>query len=160
MLQQIVSGGQTGVDRAALDAARAAGIPIGGWCPRQRWAEDGPIPLQYPLRETASADPAERTRLNVRDSDATLILVVDMLRGGTRLTRQVAIELRRPYHVARLAARPHVVLRWLHQVCPTTLNVAGPRASEHPGLYQSARAYLDALFASRTGLPRLQGACD
>jgi hypothetical protein len=70
----VVSGGQTGVDRAALDAALALGLPIGGWCPLGRRTEDGPVPDRYPLRETPSADYAERTEWNVRDSDATLIL--------------------------------------------------------------------------------------
>src|SRR5687768_4395889 len=70
----IVSGGQTGVDRAALDAAMALGLPVAGWCPAGRWAEDGPIPARYPLTETPSADPAQRTEWNVRDSDATLLL--------------------------------------------------------------------------------------
>ena len=71
---EIVSGGQTGVDRAALDAALALGMRCGGWCPAGRWAEDGPIDPRYPLRETPSGDPAQRTEWNVRDSDATLIL--------------------------------------------------------------------------------------
>lgn len=160
VLQRVVSGGQTGVDRAALDAAMAAGIAVGGWCPRGRRAEDGVIPPQYPLRETASDDPAERTRLNVRDSDATLILVVDVARGGTLRTKVAARELRRPYHVARVSNGPQAALRWLERVRPTTLNVAGPRASEHVGLYDATRTFLDALFARLSGSPRLQGACD
>lgn len=71
---KIVSGGQTGVDRAALDVAMALGLEIGGWCPAGRWAEDGPIDARYPLNETPSADPAQRTEWNVCDSDGTLIL--------------------------------------------------------------------------------------
>src|SRR5690606_4861542 len=70
----IHAGGQTGVDRAALDAAMVCGVPVGGWCPRGRRAEDGPIPARYPLAETASSDYAERTRRNVLDADATLVL--------------------------------------------------------------------------------------
>src|SRR5690606_30676655 len=97
---RVVSGGQTGVDRAALDAALRLGLPCGGWCPAGRWAEDGPIPERYPLRETESADPAERTARNVRDSDATLILSPRPLRGGTAGTREVAERLGRPFHVA------------------------------------------------------------
>ena len=80
-LRRIVSGGQTGVDRAALDVGLAWGLPIGGWCPRGRTAEDGPIPARYPLRETESAKYDVRTRRNVRDSDGTLILTARRPRG-------------------------------------------------------------------------------
>ncbi len=160
MPRRVVSGGQTGVDRAALDAAREAGIEIGGWCPRGRRAEDGRIPIQYPLVETPSDDYDRRTRLNVRDSDATLILVVDRPRGGTALTKTVAEALGRPYHVARLRDGPEPARAWLAAVRPTTLNVAGPRAGEHPQLYARARLFLDLLFARPPGSPRLQGACD
>ena len=73
-IAKLISGGQTGVDRAALDAALAAGLPIGGWCPKGRLAEDGVIPLRYPLQETPSQQYAQRTRWNVRDADGTLIL--------------------------------------------------------------------------------------
>src|SRR3989442_2721366 len=83
---EIVSGGQTGVDRAALDTALALGLPCGGWCPRGRRAEDGPLPTRYPLRETPSSSYPERTVWNVRDSDGTLILHRGRLSGGTALT--------------------------------------------------------------------------
>ena len=82
MLEKVVSGGQSGVDRAALDAARAAGLACGGWCPRDRWAEDGPIAASYPLTETPQRDPAQRTAWNVRDADATLVLARGAPRGG------------------------------------------------------------------------------
>src|SRR5262245_14533482 len=87
----IISGGQTGADRAALDAAIALGVPYGGWCPKGGWAEDMPSPpgilARYPaLREASSADPSERTRLNVQDSDATLLVTssagLDVSRGA------------------------------------------------------------------------------
>lgn len=87
---KLLSGGQTGVDRAALDAALALGIPCGGWCPQGRRAEDGQIPARYPLTETGSPGYRERTYLNVRDSDGTLILARGALSGGTTLTRRVA----------------------------------------------------------------------
>jgi predicted Rossmann fold nucleotide-binding protein DprA/Smf involved in DNA uptake len=90
LVRKIVSGGQTGVDRAALDIALALGIPCGGWCPRGRGAEDGVIPARYPLQETCSHDYAERTRRNVIDSDGTLILAIGALHGGTLLTAQLA----------------------------------------------------------------------
>jgi hypothetical protein len=83
---KIVSGGQTGVDRAALDVALELGIPCGGWCPRNRIAEDGRIAERYPLRESATSDPSVRTELNVIDSDATLVLTWEKASGGTLLT--------------------------------------------------------------------------
>ena len=95
-LEKIVSGGQTGVDRAALDVAMSLGIPCGGWCPKGRKAEDGRIPDRYPLRETDSASYRKRTILNVADSDGTLILAVGELRGGTLATKRAASELRKP----------------------------------------------------------------
>mgnify|MGYP006174065873 CR=1 FL=1 len=94
-LARIISGGQTGVDRAALDAAMAAQYPVGGWCPQGRRAEDGPIPRDYPLRETPSAEYAQRTLWNVRDSDATLVLTPGPITGGTRWTVVKAQELQR-----------------------------------------------------------------
>ena len=137
---RIVSGGQTGVDRAALDAALATGIKIGGWCPAGRWAEDGPIPARYPLRETASSDPAERTRLNVRDSDATLILTIRPPRGGTALTVELANALRRPHQLVDLDTSTSAaqIADWVRQLDVQVLNVAGPRESEVPGIYGRA----------------------
>lgn len=133
----IVSGGQTGVDRAALDAARSTGVDIGGWCPVGRWAEDGRIPLRYPLQETASPDPAERTRLNVRDSDATLILHDGPLRGGTALTLELAAAFQRPARLVdvRASPTPGDTVEWIRQLDVRVLNVAGPRESESPGIY-------------------------
>jgi hypothetical protein len=90
-LVRVVSGGQTGVDRAALDAALACGLPCGGWCPRGRRAEDGPIDPGYPLRETPGDDYAERTEWNVRDSDATLVLVAVLNVAGPRESQNPGI---------------------------------------------------------------------
>jgi len=143
----IVSGGQTGVDRAALEAARAAGLDHGGWCPRGRWAEDGPIPSIYPLRETPEADPAQRTTWNVRDSDATLALVRGEALGGTALAIAHAEALGRPLLVIDLEAQPRAqdVLRWLREERVATLHVAGPRESEAPGIHAQALALLRAV---------------
>jgi hypothetical protein len=141
---RIISGGQAGVDRAALDAALGVGVTIGGWCPRGRWAEDGPIPARYPLRETATDDPAERTRLNVHDSDATLILTLGPPDAGTRLTVEIARELDRPLAVFDVAiADAREIRAWIATTRPARLNVAGPRESNAPGIYARARALLD-----------------
>lgn len=149
MLCFLRSGGQTGVDRAALDVALELGIPCGGWCPRGRRAEDGPIPLRYPLHETPSEDYPQRTRWNVRDADATLLLFRGQLRGGTLLTGEVARDLGKPLWAVDLAAGPTVqpVLNWLaaHQV--RCLNVAGPRESEAPGIHAQAVCFLRDLFS-------------
>ena len=144
---RVVSGGQTGVDRAALDAAAERGIAVGGWCPAGRWAEDGPVPGRYPLRETATADPAERTRLNVRDSDATLVLAPGAVAGGTALTVEAARALGRPFLV--VPPRPDAVggaAAWLAASGAAVLNVAGPRESEAPGVHAAALAFVGALL--------------
>ena len=146
---RIVSGGQTGVDRAALDVALRLGLPVGGWCPAGRWAEDGPISARYPLLETASADPAVRTRLNVEDADATLVLALGPLAGGTALTVQLATEAGRPVRV--LAPVPETVdaaVDWIARTVPPdgTLNVAGPRESEAPGIGAACRDWLAAVL--------------
>jgi hypothetical protein len=146
---RVVAGGQTGVDRAALDAALAAGVACGGWCPRGRAAEDGRIADRYPLRETPDDDPAQRTGWNVRDADATLILARGPLRGGTALARVQAEALGRPLLVVDLdrAPRPDAIRAWLREYAVRTLNVAGPRESESPGVYANARALLEAVLA-------------
>ena len=146
----VVSGGQTGVDRAALDSARAAGLEIGGWCPKGRRAEDGPIAAIYPLRETASADYAERTRRNVEDSDATLILAPSAaLADGTRLTADFARAAGKALLVLVLpGAEAETARTWIAARGIRCLNVAGPRASKAPGIYRDARAFLAALFAA------------
>ena len=132
-IARLVSGGQSGVDRAALDAALACEIPVGGWCPRGRGAEDGLIPDRYPLRETPDSEPAQRTAWNVRDSDATLILHRGPLSGGTALTAELARRYRRPLLQVDLeTGRPTAALAaeirsWLQGQGARVLNVAGPR---------------------------------
>ena len=145
---KVVSGGQTGVDRAALDAARALGLPCGGWCPRDRRAEDGLIAVIYPLVETPSTDYAQRTRWNVRDSDGTLVLTRGRVEGGTAFTVAVARRRRRPLLVVDLATEPDPVEadRWVREAGIGVLNVAGPRESQRPGIGAEARAFLERLF--------------
>jgi hypothetical protein len=143
-LSKVVSGGQTGVDRAALDAALELGIVCGGWCPQGRWAEDGRIADRYPLMETPSSDPAERTFWNVRDSDGTLVLARRRIIGGTRWTVDVAAELQKPYLMVRLTTAVDVeaIQEWIANQGIGILNVAGPRESEEPGIYIESRAAL------------------
>lgn len=152
ILQRIVSGGQTGVDRAALNVAIASGIPCGGWCPQGRKAEDGPLPLHYPLRETDSPLYDVRTRWNVRDSDATLVITAGSLKGGTALTVELARRIARPLHVINLLddGRNHILdtRQWLHEHRVRTLNVAGPRESQQPGIYSQAQEFLLELIAA------------
>ena len=145
---KIVSGGQTGVDRAALDAAIALEVAHGGWCPRGRLAEDGPIPDRYELTETESAEYPVRTRRNVLDSEATLILCRGRPQGGTELTLRLAQRHGRPYLVVDLGDPPSVedVRHWLEAEQIEILNVAGPRESQSPGIATAARRFLDGVL--------------
>ncbi len=144
VVHKIISGGQTGVDRAALDVAIELGITCGGWCPKDRASEDGPIPDHYLLMETPSADPAQRTEWNVRDSEATLIIAQGKLTGGTALTRRLARSMGKPCIVANPAQETSTatVQAWLDEHAVKTLNVAGPRASNDPSIYELARHVL------------------
>jgi len=141
MIERIVSGGQTGVDRAALDAALALGVPCGGWCPHGRKAEDGRIPDRYPLSETGGSRYPERTALNVADSDGTLAITRGPLSGGTALTVQIARRRGRPCLVLTLdgAVDLRAVVQWLEMHRIAVLNVAGPRESQQPGIYGESR---------------------
>lgn len=152
-LIRIISGGQTGVDRAALDAAMAHGVACGGWVPRGRRAEDGRIAARYPLRETRSSAYGERTRLNVRDADATLILTHGTPSGGTARTIDFARQLGRPHLVVDLAADadPATARAWLASLAVCVLNVAGPRESGCPGIFGEARVFLDAVLSPPGG---------
>jgi len=153
-LAKIVSGGQTGVDRAALDAALAAGLDCGGWCPRGRRAEDGAIPEIYPLTETDEETYVARTRRNVEDSDGTLVFAWGGApSGGTRLTVEHARRIGRPHLVVDLH-RPSLarIERWLAGRGIRVLNVAGPRESSRPGSYAAARSLMDELV-STNGAP-------
>jgi hypothetical protein len=145
----ILSGGQTGVDRAALDTALALHLPCGGWCPRGRRAEDGPLPARYPLFETDSPDYPPRTERNVRDADATLILNRGPLAGGTAYTVRMAETLGKPCLVKDLdAADPTAIVTWLRAQRVNKLNIAGPRESSRPGIYAQASALLQDVLAA------------
>lgn len=137
--QRIISGGLTGVDRAALDFAIEHGSPHGGWAPQGRLAEDGAIPAHYQLTELAEGGYRQRNKRNVADSDGTLILNLGALDGGNLATQGFAQRLHKPCLVVQmdegdLADWAREVAAWLHQNGTQTLNVAGPRESKRPGV--------------------------
>ena len=150
MIEKIISGGQTGVDRAALDVALELKVPCGGWCPQGRLAEDSSIPLRYPLIETPSADYAQRTEWNVRDSDGTLVLVSGPPTGGTAMTIATAARLKKPALVLEVTqpVEPRVVDAWLQRHQIRVLNIAGPRESGRPGIYAQAVLWLRKVFGT------------
>jgi len=150
---KIISGGQTGADRAALDWAIRHGFPHGGWCPRGRAAEDGPISKRYMLRQTESADYAQRTERNVLDSDGTVILSLHRdLTGGSKLTYDLALKHGKPVlHLHARSLRPAARLaRFLRQHGIAVLNVAGPRASQEPEIGQFVTRVLDQAISATT----------
>ena len=139
---KIISGGQTGADQAALDAAIQLGMPHGGWLPRGRKTEDGPLPTTYKLRELDSEDYRERTEQNVIDSDATLIVSFGPLTGGSALTEAFAIKHDRPcllldLELISIDEGVEALEKWLQNNAVKTLNVAGPRASKEPRIYHA-----------------------
>jgi hypothetical protein len=139
----IISGGQTGADRAALDAAIRHGFPHSGWCPKGRIAEDGTIGAQYNLKETPTASYLQRTQWNVRDSEGTAILTLSPdLEGGCKQTAEFAEKLGRPWiHIIRSRqiepAEEHKIAR---------LNIAGSRESREPGIYLWVYQVIDDAF--------------
>lgn len=152
MIRKVISGGQTGVDRAGLDAAISAGIPIGGYCPMGRRAEDGVIPEQYPLIELESPESFYRTEKNVIESDGTLIINKGILSEGTKLTLDFTAKYDRPSLIVQLdteiITKPEDVIRWLNGQYINVLNIAGPRESKHPGgIHAEALAYLEKVFS-------------
>jgi len=149
-IERIVSGGQTGVDRAALDVAIELQIPHGGWCPLGRIAEDGLIPDRYQLEEHTSPKYSDRTKRNVIDSDATLVLYSSILEGGTFKTFRYAESIGKQCLKIRLshAGRIERVSEWLEKANARTLNIAGPRASKEPEIYRRAFDYLMQVFAT------------
>ena len=141
---KIISGGQTGADRAALDAAIELGVPHGGWLARGRKAEDGTVPDSYNLRELASPKYRDRTEKNILDSDGTLIVSYGPLTGGSALTEALAIRHDRPcLHLNMADISPEeagvALENWLKKNSIITLNVAGPRASGEPRIYDTVK---------------------
>lgn len=152
---KIVSGGQTGVDRAALDVALKQGIEAGGWCPTGRLDEYGRISDRYPLKELKSGGFTERTLQNVKDSDGSLIIYAGKLSGGTEQTVKFCVEQRRPHELidacsVSIEKAARTVADFVRQNKIHTLNVAGPRQSEWPEGYDYAYRLLDAFLNSIT----------
>lgn len=149
---KIISGGQTGADRAALDAALLLGLPAGGWVPKGRLAEDGAVPARYEgLVEASSESYEERTELNVRDSDATVIFTFGPPAGGSAHAEAVARSMSRPVLCVDLdrltTGQAVMVLRqWLTRTRPLKLNVAGPRESREPRIYEATLMILREAF--------------
>ena len=153
---KILSGGQTGVDRAALDVAMELGLPCGGWCPKGRRAEDGRIPDKYPLNEMPTREYGPRTRRNVEVCDATLVIYRGTITAGSLLTVKIVHELHRQCFAVDLKTHPSpdgaaegiraVRAKLKHRAM--VLNVAGSRESSAPGIYEEASAFLRVLFSA------------
>ena len=144
----IISGGQSGVDRAALDFAITYGISCGGFCPKGRLAEDGVIHIKYPLQETNSSLYEERTVKNVDISDALLLILDDELDVGSELALSTARKLSKPVLIINLKSpRPIKEIKfWINKNMPCRINFAGPRESNSPGIYDNTYAYLEELI--------------
>jgi hypothetical protein len=151
MIEKIISGGQTGADRAALDAAIKLGIPHGGWVPKGRLTENGPLPVKYALRETPTKLYPERTERNIVDSDGTLILSHGRLTGGSEYTRKMALKLNRPFLHIDLSRHTRFdaaaeINNWIVEYDIKTLNVAGPRASKDSKIYQATLDIIESVL--------------
>lgn len=143
MLKKIISGGQTGVDRSALDAAIEKKFPCGGYCPKGRRAEDGPINNKYPLTETTSSAYQVRTKSNIIDSDGTLIITKTKPDGGTALTISLCKNLKKSFFIFSTEKdyknQVAEMMNWLETNKIEILNIAGPRESKEPGIYKESK---------------------
>lgn len=148
-IEKIISGGQTGADQAALDFAIERKIPHGGWIPKGRLTERGHLSQKYQLKETNSSSYEERTKRNVLEADATVIFCYDQLFGGSLLTLLIAQNRQRIVKVIEIRSKEppaSEVRRWLIENQVRVLNVAGPRASMTPQIYDAVIGYLNELF--------------
>ena len=154
MIKKIISGGQTGADQAALDVAIKLNIPHGGWIPKARKTENGPLPDQYKLQEMPTASYPKRTEQNIIDSDGTLIFSHGTLKGGSKLTRDVAIK-RHKHHLhvdltqGSALYSANMIKMWLADSGIKILNVAGPRSSVNPEIYDGVVKVLELVFKDR-----------
>ena len=151
MLKKIISGAQTGADRAALDVARRLDIPYGGWVPKGRLAEDGPVSKKYNLQEMPTASYPKRTEQNVMVSDGTLILSHGKLTGGSKYMKECAEKHKRPWLHFNLndfpanEAIPQIV-SWIFRKKIEVLNVAGSRASKNPKIYENTYQIINHVY--------------
>ena len=151
MIERIFSGGQTGVDRAALDVAMAEGLACGGSCPAGRQADDGPIPEKYPLQEITDRDHLVRTENNVRDSDGSLLLYRDSIHGGTAYAEEMCKHLNKPVMLVDLNNPPAitVIVDWFKKNQLHVLHIGGQREKTSPGIYKQASVFImDVLTAA------------
>lgn len=153
MLKKIVSGGQTGADRAALDVAIKLGIPHGGWVPKGRIAEDGPLSEKYELQEMSTSSYPARTEQNVIDSDGTVIISHGKLTGGSDYTRKMAMKNNKPCLHVDLDELPihlvdHHIRAWMLKNGIEVLNVAGPRASKDKNIYDEVCRIIEGVYHS------------
>ncbi|MCK5695232.1 MAG: putative molybdenum carrier protein [Desulfobacula sp.] len=151
MLKKIISGGQTGADRAALDVAIKFDIEHGGWIPKGRKTEKGPLPMKYRLFEMNTSDYRARTRQNITDSHGTVIISRGNLTGGSKLTQSFAIVVGRPNCYLDLLTTEEfeaaIILKsFILENNIQILNVAGPRLSHHPGIYMDVKTILEAML--------------
>jgi len=151
MIMKIISGGQTGVDQAALDVAIELGIPHGGWIPKGRLTEDGRLPDKYQLQEMPTDKYPPRTERNVVDSDGTLIISHGKLTGGSKLTQKMALKHERPFLYVNLneidiSGASRLIYDWLQKEEIKILNVAGSRASRDPKIYRDTMSLLKEFF--------------
>lgn len=149
---KIISGGQSGVDRAALDFAINNKLECGGYCPKGRLAEDGRISEFYPLIETNSSFYKERTRLNVEISDVLLVIFNNKIGSGTELALDIAKKLNKDYYIIRIpsdASQLDKLLKWLFLKEPAIINIAGPRESSDKGIYLHTLNFLQLLYLTQ-----------
>lgn len=146
----IISGGQTGVDRAALDFALENHLPCGGWCPKGRLAEDGVIDKKYPLQETETKDYSQRTYRNVKQADGILVFVKERIDRGTGLTIDFAEQMDKPLYIVHLKMnvedQEEGISKWFVGNNIHKLNIAGAKESFCPGIYQIARSFLQDFY--------------
>ncbi len=163
---KLITGGQTGVDRGALDAALDLNINCGGWCPEGRLAEDGVIPEQYPLEELAGGDYRDRTRKNVVESDGSAIIYFGEIEGGTESTLDDCVQLAKPYQLIdgsgmQPGQAAKQIAEFVRERNVHTLNIAGPRASKiekgHKYAFETVRMLVDFLSQKRSAGKRSGG---